>query len=288
MRALVIAAVLAAASPCLAQTPNETPDAAPLVAAERAFAADAAAVGIVGSFNRWSAPDAVVIGARGVQRVLDAYPPGTPRSADEPSLVWWPNFAGIARSGDLGFTTGAVEINGVRGGQYFTVWRKQADGGWRWVYDGGSAATAVGAPGPDAAVDYLPTSADGAGSPEAALAEVAVLEALLARSAARDQRTAHLMVMGDTGRVYVGTESPAVGRAAAAETLTHWPETFAFDAPAGGGASAAGDLAWTYGPARWSRDGQARSGHYVHMWQKTAVGWALVLTQMIGAPPPTP
>lgn len=283
MRAFVIAAVWAAASPVLAQVP----DAAPLVAAENAFAADTAARGIAASFNRWSAPDAVVISSHGVLRVPDAYPPTTPRSANESSLVWWPNFAGVARSGDLGFTTGAVEIDGKREGHYFTIWRKQPDGAWRWVYDGGADASAADAPGPDAGADYLPTSADGTGSAETAVSEVAALEAFMARGVRRDQKATHLMLMSETGRVYVGTQPPAIGRAAAAEALVRWPPTFEFDAPEAVGASAAGDIAWTYGPARWTREDQPRHGYYVHLWQKTAAGWGLVLAQMIaGAPPP--
>ena len=72
--------------------------------------------------------------------VTDASPPD-PTTA--PSLVWWPNWAGISKSGDLGFTTGGVEVGGARTDHYFTIWRRQADGSWKWVYDGGVAASAA-------------------------------------------------------------------------------------------------------------------------------------------------
>ena len=283
MRTLAFLSALLAVSPALAQEP----DAEPVVAAERAFAADAPSLGIAGSFNKWSTPDAIVIGGGQVQRVVEAYP-DRPRPADEPLLAWWPNFAGIARSGDLGFTTGGVALGGRRTGHYFTIWKRQPDGAWKWVYDGGSGASAADVPGPDSEPVILPVSPEGAGSESRAMLDVVLLEAFLARGALRDQKRAHLLLMADNGRLYVAPQPPAIGREAFAEALSHWPGTFEFGPPEGGGASEAGDLAWVYGPAAWTDNGQPRRGHYVRLWQKQAEGWGIVLAQLIPAPPPAP
>lgn len=296
MRTLVFAAALAAAAaaPALAQTP----DAAPVVAAERAFAADAPSMGIAGSFNKWSVPEAIVIGGGRVQRIGEAYPDG-PRPADEPLLEWWPNFAGIARSGDLGFTTGGVAVGGQRAGHYFTVWTLQPDGSWKWVYDGGSGASAADAPGPETEPEILPlgpellivANPDGSIPPvtaDWAVTRVKRLEAELARAAATDQKAAHLAMMADNGRLYVAPRPPAIGRAAFAEALDGWPASFRFGPTEGGGQSRYGDLVWTYGPAAWTRDGQARNGHYVRLWQHQGRGFRIVLAQLIPAPPPAP
>lgn len=290
--ALTLPVVLFAA-PALAQTP----DAAPIVAAERAFAADAPSMGIAGSFNKWSVPEAIVIGGGQAQRIGEAYPDG-PRPADEPLLEWWPNFAGIARSGDLGFTTGGVAVNGRRTGHYFTVWKKQPDGSWRWVYDGGSGASAADVPGPDSEPVILPvgpqllqvvTSMDRPPPPIApdwAMTRVREQEAALARAAVTDQKAAHLAAMADNGRLYVAPRPPAIGRDAFAEALDGWPATFRFGPTEGGGQSQYGDLVWTYGPAAWTRDGQERTGHYVRLWQRQEEGFRIVLAQLIPAPPP--
>lgn len=290
--ALTLPVVLFAA-PALAQTP----DAAPIVAAERAFAADAPSMGIAGSFNKWSVPEAIVIGGGQAQRIGEAYPDG-PRPADEPLLEWWPNFAGIARSGDLGFTTGGVAVNGRRTGHYFTVWKKQPDGSWRWVYDGGSGASAADVPGPDSEPVILPvgpqllqvvTSMDRPPPPMApdwAMTRVREQEAALARAAVTDQKAAHLAAMADNGRLYVAPRPPAIGRDAFAEALDGWPATFRFGPTEGGGQSQYGDLVWTYGPAAWTRDGQERTGHYVRLWQRQEGGFRIVLAQLIPAPPP--
>lgn len=279
--ALMFAAALmsAEAASCPAASP------APVIAAERAFAADAPGLGIGGSFNRWALPDAVVIAQGRAQTVREVYPPQAARPADEPKLEWWPNWAGIAHSGDLGFTTGGVSVNGARAGHYFTIWACQPDGRWRWVYDGGSGATAAEVPGPDSEPDLMATGDGVTASPAAAMVEVRAAEARMAEAARTDQKAAHLAVLAEDGRLYVAPRPPAIGRTAMAAALDAWPATFDFGPTEGGGASRAGDLAWTWGPARWSRDGAERRGHYVRLWRKETDGWALMFAQLIAAPP---
>lgn len=294
MRQLALFALplILSAAPATAQTA----DAAEVVAAERAFAADAPSLGVAGSFNKWSVPEAIVIAGGQAQRIGEVYPDG-PRPADEPLLEWWPNFAGIARSGELGFTTGGVAVGGQRTGHYFTIWKRQADGSWKWVYDGGSGASAADVPGPDSEPDILPPGPellrvvrpgdDVSQYPPAsvgAMNAVREQEAALAAAAATDQKAAHLAMMADNGRLYVAPKPPAIGRDAFAEALEGWPATFRFGPTEGGGASDYGDLVWTYGPAAWSRDGQERHGHYVRLWQRQEGGWRIVLAQLIPAP----
>lgn len=285
MHTLVFVGALLAGAPASALQP----DAAPVVAAERAFAADAPTLGIAGSFNRWSVPEAIVIADGRAQRIGEVYP-DRPRPADEPLLEWWPNFAGIARSGDLGFTTGGVAVGGQRTGHYFTIWKRQSDGSWKWVYDGGSGASAADVPGPDSEPVILEagpeSSAPAAG--DRAFAEVREGEAALAQAAAVDQKAAHLAVMADNGRLYVAPRPPAIGREAFARALDGWPATFRFGPTEGGGQSAYGDLVWTYGPAAWERNGGEGTGHYVRLWQRQEAGWRIVLAQLIPAPPPQP
>lgn len=283
MRLIALALPLAIlAAPVQAQTA----DAAPVVAAERAFAADFPAMGLAGSFSKWSTPDAVIItgGQARTSAELFADAPQT-RQPDEPLIEWWPVFAGISMSGDLGFTTGPAAQDGNRYGHYFTVWRRQPDGQWRWVYDGGVGADPAGQPGPDSEPRLLPVATVGSGSPEIAMAEVEEAEAGLAAQAA-NVKAAHLQYLAADGRLYVAPLAPADGADAFATALDGWPTTMAIGAMEGGGASDAGDMVWTYGPASWTRDGQPRHGHYVRIWQKRPEGWRIVLAQLVPAPPP--
>lgn len=276
-----------AASAALIALPVMAQDAAPVVAAERAFAADGLALGVDKAFHKWSTADAIVIGGGQVLNTHEAYPGTSDLDPAAPTLVWWPNWAGIARSGDMGFTTGGVERGGVRGGHYFTIWMRQADGSWKWVYDGGSGASSADVAPASSEPVILPTATGGSGSAEAAMTEVRAAEAELATAAATDQRAAHLAALADDGRLYVAPRPPAIGKAAYAEALTGWPPVFTFGPSRGGSASSAGDMAWTWGEAAWQgAGGAARTGHYVRLWQKRPEGWKLAFAQLIAAPPP--
>jgi ketosteroid isomerase-like protein len=61
----------------------------------------------------------------------------------EVKLTWTPNAVEVAKSGDLGFTSGSYEFSfkDPSGktiddkGKYVTVWKKQADGSWKVLRD---------------------------------------------------------------------------------------------------------------------------------------------------------
>jgi ketosteroid isomerase-like protein len=57
-------------------------------------------------------------------------------------LSWTPQFARAAAGGDLGYTYGTwtyTSGEGVQHGKYVTIWRRQEDGTWKAVFDGGNA-----------------------------------------------------------------------------------------------------------------------------------------------------
>ena len=58
-------------------------------------------------------------------------------------LIWKPDFAEVSKSGDLGYTFGNWRLTLADGtqryGNYMTIWKKQADGSWKYVMDGGNA-----------------------------------------------------------------------------------------------------------------------------------------------------
>ena len=62
-------------------------------------------------------------------------------------LTWAPVGAGIAGSGDLGYTYGTYEFHSkdkegkpvVSHGKYTTIWKKQKDGNWKVALDMGNS-----------------------------------------------------------------------------------------------------------------------------------------------------
>lgn len=129
---------------CALATPPVSDDAEVLREADRAFCAETTERGL-GGWLAWFAPDAVVAtpggelrnGAEEIAAYYGslAFPP--------PGFSWAPDGAGLAGSGELGFTVGAWEIRppGAKpdaptsGGRYLTVWRRQPDETFRVVAD---------------------------------------------------------------------------------------------------------------------------------------------------------
>jgi ketosteroid isomerase-like protein len=256
-----------------------------VVAAERAFAADARAHGWVAAFKRYAAPEAIAFrpDPANVQKSMADQP-------DEPadrSLKWWPVYAGIARSGELGFTTGPYTAGDKAFGHYFTVWAKQSDGSWRWIFDGGPRNATESPLGPDTAPTYLPTATGSSGSAETAWVEVGAAEGALAKGALTNARAVYLVYLSADARVMGSREQPATDAAAREAELERRGIAITF-AQLGGRASRAGDLVYTYGDAAWTRDGEARRGHYVRIWQKRGARWALVFDEILLVPPAPP
>jgi ketosteroid isomerase-like protein len=274
--AALLAGSLASASP--------RADVGEVVAAERAFVQAAQRDGVNAAFLYYSAPDALVFQPE--PKLAKAALAANPIPAIE--LKWWPAYAGIAASGDLGFTTGPYVIGtGERRGHgwYFTIWRRQPDGSWRWVLDHGPRTREAAPDGTGAQVATLPA---GHRSPAAkAFGNVRATEARLAASLAADARAALPRFLAADGRLMRVGPQPAIGAAAWAPLLATGPERID-TAPLGGAASAAGDLAYTWGTARWRKEQAEVEGHYVRIWQRRRDGWKLIVDSLVAVPPPPP
>ncbi len=130
---------------CLARLPPPEPAGRSL--AEALMAADAAMSDAVASrdpdrFRSSLDEDAVFGGRHGLSRgraaVGEAWAgllaPGGP------SLAWWPGSGEASVSGDVGFTVGRYELRAPARtveGRYLTVWRRDAAGAWRALFDHG-------------------------------------------------------------------------------------------------------------------------------------------------------
>jgi ketosteroid isomerase-like protein len=117
-------------------------------AADDEFARTATRFGSGRAFGEYAAENAQIFSTpgefiTGPDAISRAFGPTT----DDSKLVWHPVTGEVARSGDLGFTVGNAVFTGknldgtpqVRYSKYLTVWKKQRDGTWRYVVDGGNA-----------------------------------------------------------------------------------------------------------------------------------------------------
>ena len=115
--------------------------------ADSAFAAMSVARGAQAAFVAFAALEAVLLGPPGApmthgrDAIGDAFA-GFPADA---VLEWVPVWANVAGSGDLGCTVGEASILARDSySKYLTVWKRQADGAWRFVADGGNARPTPG------------------------------------------------------------------------------------------------------------------------------------------------
>ena len=246
----------------------------PVIAAERDFAARHQQVSVKESFLEYAAPDGVLMtpdGPRNAREFISTW-----QDADDKGLIkWWPRFAGVARSGDVGFTTGPADFDGgKRFTNYFTIWKKQPDGSWKWAIDLGTRRGARPASSPGDTVEVVPVS-DAAPMPQmAAWAELFALDTALGAASAKDSKVLAPRFAPEAQAVG-WTDAPLIGAAAIAESLAGRPPIAM--KPEGGGVSSAGDMGWTYGHATWTEGGQAKRGPYLRAWQRRAGGWFIVM-----------
>ncbi|HEV8263425.1 MAG TPA: DUF4440 domain-containing protein [Gemmatimonadales bacterium] len=116
-----------------------------LLAADSAFAALSAARGARAAFVAFAADEAITLGPGGapMNRGRDAIGATFAEFPAGAVLEWAPVTADVAGSGDLGCTVGEAVVK-PRGSysKYLTVWKRQPDGRWKFVADGGNARPA--------------------------------------------------------------------------------------------------------------------------------------------------
>ena len=237
---------------------------------ERAFAQAVAQSGIGPGFRQFAAPDAVMFlpdPTLAASQLANARWPG--------ELLWRPQYIAVAGSGDLAFAMGpSVLKSGGKpsGGFYMSIWRRQADGSWKFAVDHGvdmPAAIYAGPPPPLVAIDTTPPA--GLPSAESIREADGALNVGLPRGAA-----AAFKERLDPQGIVVRTNRPvAAGKHRALMLVADSPpilEAFTM----GAGRSADGSFGFTYGRARWSGTNGAQQGYYVRAWRATPQGWRLL------------
>lgn len=115
-----------------------------LMRADSLFAAMSVSQGAKAAFIAYATADAISFGGgagmnqgrEAIGAAFDEFPSGA-------VLAWWPVAGAIAESGDLGCTVGEATIQSLHQySKYLTIWKRQPDGSWKFVADGGNARPA--------------------------------------------------------------------------------------------------------------------------------------------------
>jgi hypothetical protein len=130
--------------------------------AERAFAADAQKLGQWTAFGKYAADDAVMF----VPQQVNAQAWLKDKKDPPVSVFWWPGRSYVSCNGSVAINTGPwVRGWGKQVGYFTTVWKRQQDGGWKWLLDHGDTLKAPRAEGGD----IPPAKASCAGTPKGAI-----------------------------------------------------------------------------------------------------------------------
>jgi len=295
--AILLASILASSAASSPQSPSSSQpstlqaDFDSLVAAERAFAAMGEKKGVKESFLAFIADDGVLFRPGPV--------PGKEWLAGQPNppilLTWGPSYAEIARSGDLGWTTGPWELTAQGSqkqyGQFATAWKRQPDGAWKFAVDLGASTST---PPPEGEPKLSPDLAAiepakvAKADPASSRASLLAADAELAQAVAAQGTAAYLPVLEPGAHLLRDGRLPLVGKEAIRVALAGDPGGLTFET-AGSGVSAAGDLGYVYGTAK--RSSPAESGAFFRVWKRPPGGvWkiALDVVKRAAGPPKSP
>ena len=131
---------------CQRHPSNETLNSwkAEIVATEKAFNDLAQKEGLAKAFEVYAAPDGVINRRRKIikgKTAISKWYLENPRP--DQTLTWKPDFVDVSLSGDLGYTYGSatfitIDSTGTKNkriGKFHTVWKRQPNGDWRFVWD---------------------------------------------------------------------------------------------------------------------------------------------------------
>jgi ketosteroid isomerase-like protein len=276
-------------APGFAQKEKEQPALESMVATELAFAKMAKDVGTRPAFSAFIADDGILFRPGPVKGKEWLVKNPAPASAKRPWLSWYPTVADIAQAGDMGYTTGPWEfrpdINDAKAvafGNFLTVWKKQADGSWKFAIDLGISGPQPG----ETIAAWQPAKSSKRESKAAHASVEAEQTQLRARdselsklSATRDARTAFESFAATDVRVFRDEKLPFIGKAAGLTALPATSSTWTWE-PTFADVSRSGDLGYTYGTYRIaSKDAPAKnleSGNYYRIWKKQGGKWVVV------------
>jgi ketosteroid isomerase-like protein len=217
-------------------------------------------------------------------------------------LSWRPVFADVARSGEMGYTTGpwefrekSLEDKPVAFGQFVTVWKRQPDGAWKVAIDlgtGNPQPPLADAPAPEV---KFPVSSKADKKLKLKMDAEAERSALFKveddyakRVAAKKTAAAYLSFLAGDVRLFRTEAFPAVGREAARALLLKKPGVLSWQ-PTKVDVSRSGELGYTYGAYEFHADdvkASVESGNYLRIWKRQADGkWMVVLDILNPLPP---
>jgi ketosteroid isomerase-like protein len=188
-------------------------------------------------------------------------------------LKWFPQFAEIATSNNLGYTTGPYTFqesslaDSVAGrGQYTTVWRKDSLGAWKALIDIGTNYKEVN---PVSAAKKIEVKKITSKTPqEGAMVQA---EKAFSESIKEDPAKAYATWLSNTSILNHNGYLPAMDEASR-QTIIQQTAPYTFELN-GSGIATSNDLGFTYG----SFVQNGKTSNYLRVWRHEPKGWKIAL-----------
>lgn len=265
-----------------------------LVDTERAFARTSEEQGTRPAFLAFIAEDGILFRPTAINGKKWIQQNPLPPSDKRPLLAWRPAFADIALAEDMGYTFGPWEFKAdikdakpAAYGHFVTVWKRQADGGWKFVIDHG-----VSHPQPQAPIAPFQLSTDyrrkswKASKPDLESTRRGLLDQDRQFSDALSKQgllKAFLAYASTSARLFRDGKYPFTGADAVTQAIAPLSSnnvTLSWE-PAGGDVSQSEDLGYTYGTYgevnRIDQQKTVERGNYMRIWKKEKGVWKFVV-----------
>lgn len=244
-----------------------------VIDAEKAFAAYAQANNTRDAFLKFMDTDGVVFNNGSPQNAIENW---KPKPAGPAKLLWEPAFAGIALSGDIGFTTGpwqfkkTMQDTALASGVFTSIWRKNGDGEWKNIVDLGYALAKPAYKTPQIKISKTTTF-----SSKQTIDPIAIDQHFI-ETYNKDGKTALNNVLLPDSWLNMNALLPFTTASQHAGAIAAIPDGLVMK-PLGGGLSKAGDIAYVYGSVAY----KTHKENYLRVWQQTTAGWKVVLQVLL-------
>jgi ketosteroid isomerase-like protein len=263
-----------------------------MIKTERAFARTSVEKNTRDAFIAFIADDGVMFRPHAVRakKILLEDPPS------KSFLTWAPEVADMAASGDFGYTTGPWSLKRDRSsdkfdshGHFFTVWKQQSDGSWRFAIDIGIShpphidmPSGVESPAPGHNWE------GGKADPQAERSALIDLDRKYSESSIRKGLgVSFIEYSADSVRVLREGSFPVVGKQPGRKLIDKNSIQYSWTAAASD-VSLAADLGYTYGLGQ-AKTGEGKTDYfnYLRVWKRQPGGeWKVVAD--VASPAPAP
>jgi len=269
----------------MAQEPDSSSAIFSMREAERDFAKASAATGRNAAFSEYFAERSYLYTTHWISNGKQY---SRERKASPVILKWEPEFMDISSSGDFGVSTGPWEAQEYRPntapiatGYFLTVWKKQADGKWKVLLDGGSETPVTKnlthrfsfPAGADKIANNISMKSAGTGSTDLLTIE----KQLMSEWSKKPGPESYIPFLASNSRIQVKGHLPSADSDTIRALLGRLSKTTLWRTE-GSDVASSGDLGFTYGILTTNEGKEASKGHFVRIWKKDpGTAWKIII-----------